>query len=118
MELKSPEFEHWAWWPIKAPLYFVVYTVAAIVFVLVGAVLALTYIKRAAFGPKSDGTWQRWYAWHPVELDVFGGQWVWLEAVERRSISLSSGKTYKRPGTKSWSEYFEKATPTTKEQTQ
>jgi hypothetical protein len=25
--------------------------------------------------------WNRWFAWHPVEV---GGDWIWLESVERR----------------------------------
>lgn len=25
--------------------------------------------------------WNRWFAWHPVKV---GGQWVWLETIERR----------------------------------
>ena len=109
MEMRSPKFDHWAWWAAKAPLYCVGYVFIGFLFVCIGIPLGLTYIKRAVFGPKSDGTWQRWYAWHPVQLDVFGSKCVWLETVERRSFSLGSGKTYKRPGTKSWSEHFERA---------
>jgi hypothetical protein len=39
--------------------------------------------------------WQRWYAWHPVEIGGEQGFIVWLEPVERRYIGPLWGWQYR-----------------------
>ena len=33
---------------------------------------------------QNRSVWHRWYAWHPVHIDLVG--WVWLQDVERRQV--------------------------------
>lgn len=40
--------------------------------------------------------WRPWFAWHPVKIDQFKDQMVWLEWIERRS--WYSHTLYRMPG--------------------
>ena len=31
--------------------------------------------------------WHLWFAWHPVEVPMVSGYWIWLQPVERRWYS-------------------------------
>jgi len=34
--------------------------------------------------PKEAQPWKRWFAWHPINMGHWTGDWLWLETVERR----------------------------------
>lgn len=37
--------------------------------------------------------YRRWFAWHPVPIQPYDGEWVWLEWVEREPDPIWGGVT-------------------------
>jgi hypothetical protein len=44
--------------------------------------------------PRSEGEWERWFAWYPVavRIEKDSACWVWLEVLERKWSTVRDGK--------------------------
>ncbi len=54
--------------------------------------------------PKKVG-YRRWFAWYPVPLPPYRGEWVWLEFVEREPDPITGGLLgyqYRQPNSSQW----------------
>lgn len=91
----TPPSERTQFW-LFSPIIIPAALLCAPAFLVVGGFSLLGERVRRLFGPTAE--WSRWYAWRPVRVndwfDPCEGQWIWLEAVERR---LDRGLVEVRP---------------------